>query len=190
MPIDTEIELKLPLLNRSGVTQYLSQHAAFAFESFQHDVYYNPAHRNFLEDQGNVNEWLRIRIAGGKAQINYKDWQPHNAQFKTHCVEYETSADSYDQLKKIFNALNFTELVEVKKIRKVWNYGDVEISIDSVEELGDFIELEYKGELDDIAAARSLLLQALTDLQAKTQELDTRGYPYLLLEKHGLIAAT
>lgn len=190
MPKNTEIELKLPLLNGDEVIKYLSRNAKFAFESFQHDVYYNPAHRNFLEDEDNVNEWLRIRVAEEKAQINYKDWQPHDTKIKTHCTEYETNVDSYDQLQKILSALNFTKLVEVKKTRQAWNYMDVEISIDSVEGLGDFIELEYKGKLNDVVAVRKVLFEVLQKLGARTEELDIRGYPYLLMEKNDLFKSS
>jgi adenylate cyclase class 2 len=187
MAKNTEIELKLPLTNGDVLQKLLNSKAKFKYESFQHDVYYNAPHRDFLENSDNVNEWFRIRVAEGKAQINYKDWQPHDEKIKTHCKEFEANVDSYEQLSEILNALNFIKLIEVKKTRKAWDYMDVEISIDSVEELGDFIELEYKGELEDVEAARKHLFEVLETLQAETSELDQRGYPYLLLEKHGLL---
>ena len=184
---DIEIELKLPLSNSKEVGDFLDKNAMFKYKSFQHDAYYNAPHRNFLENSDNVNEWFRIRIAEGKAQINYKDWQPHDTKLKTHSTEYETNVESYEQLGKILDALNFTKLIDVKKTRKAWDYMDTEVSIDSVEELGDFIEVEYKGDLKDIDAARKHLFKVLKTLTAKTGELDRRGYPYLLLDKHGLL---
>lgn len=182
-----EVELKLPLTNGPRLHDLLNSKGEFKYESFQHDVYYNAPHRDFLENSDNVNEWLRIRVAEGKAQINYKDWQPHDEKIKTHCKEFEANVDSYDQLAEILKALSFIKLIEVKKTRKAWNYMDTEISIDSVEELGDFIELEYKGESEDVEAARKHLFKVLETLKADTGELDQRGYPYLLLEKHGLL---
>lgn len=187
MAKDLEIELKLPLNNRDQVVEGLNTNARFQYEANQHDAYFNAPHRDFLQNPDNVNEWLRIRISGDTAQINYKDWQPHDAKVKTHCVELETSVDSYDQLAKILNALNFEKLIDVKKNRKAWIYKDVEVAIDAVEGLGDFIELEYKGPGEDIETARKHLFEVLSELGAQTGELDRRGYPYLLLEKKGLL---
>jgi adenylate cyclase class 2 len=187
MSKNIEIELKLPLLNSHEVENLLSKIADFKYQSFQHDIYYNAPHRNFLENSDNINEWLRIRITDGGAQINYKDWQPHDDKIKTHCKEFEANIDSYDQLSKILDALNFIKLIDVNKTRKAWIYLDTEISIDSVDELGEFIELEYKGNIKDITLARKHLFNVLEKIKAKTKELDTRGYPYSLLKKKGLL---
>ncbi len=182
-----EVELKFPILNGNNIEDFLTQKATFKYESFQHDVYYNAPHRDFLENNNNVSEWLRIRVAKGEAQINYKDWQPRDKKIKTHCKEFEANVDSYEQLKEILNALNFTKLIEVKKTRKAWDYMETEISIDSVEGLGFFIELEYKGEIEEVELSRKHLFKVLKALKAETGELDRRGYPYLLIEKKGLL---
>ena len=187
---DIEIELKLPLKNSAAVAKFLDKHAKFKRETKQHDIYFNPPHRDFLANPDNVDEWFRIRLAGDSAQINYKDFQPHDQVVKTHCTEYETDVASYDQLNKILAALNFVKLVDVKKLRKIWDYGDVEVSLDSVDELGDFIEVEYKGEAIGIEAARKHLFAALKELGAEPGEIDYRGYPYLLMEKKGLLNAS
>src|SRR6202035_2696994 len=118
---------------------------------------------------------------------NYKDQQPHGVEIKTHAIEYETDVSSLDQLRKILHALGFRKLIDVKKVRRVWEYLDVEISLDEVEELGSFIELEYKGQLTDVAAARKQLFSVLEKLGAKTDTLAVKGYPHLLLAKKKLI---
>lgn len=184
---DVEIEIKLPLLNKAVVVKFLNDHSSIASESTQHDIYFNAPHRDFLENKDNVNEWLRIRVSGNKAQINYKDWQPHEEPIKTHCTELETSVDSFDQLDKILGALNFKKLIEVNKLRRSWIYKDIEISIDTVKGLGDYIELEYKGKINNIDEARKHLFAVLKEIKAKTKELDVKGYPYLLLKSKKLI---
>ena len=73
-----EVELKFKLLNRAPVEKFLASQADFKYESLQHDIYYNAPDRDFLANQGNISEWLRIRVEGDKAQINYKDWQPRD----------------------------------------------------------------------------------------------------------------
>ncbi len=184
MSKNVEIELKFQLLNTTTVVSYLSKNADFQYESFQHDVYYNAPHRDFLANKDNISEWLRIRIEKDKAQINYKDWQPHDKAIKTHCKEFETGVESYEQLTHILNALDFQQLVEVKKTRRAWLYMDVEVSIDSVDNLGQYLEVEYKGDkLANVQKVRDYLHEVVKKLGAKTKGLDLKGYPYGLLEK-------
>jgi predicted adenylyl cyclase CyaB len=120
------------------------------------------------------------------ATFKYESFQ-HDTKLKTHCIEYETNVDSYDQLRKILEALNFAKLVDVKKTRKAWDYMDTEVSVDSVEGLGSYIEVEYKGRLTEVKKAREHLFDVLKTIGAKTGKLDLRGYPYLVLEKQGLL---
>lgn len=187
MPKNVEVELKFKLQNPDSVVEFLNKNAEFQYESFQHDVYYNAPHRDFLENSANISEWLRVRIEKDKAQINYKDWQPRESSVKTHCKELETGVDSYEQLSLILEALNFTRLIAVKKTRRAWMYEDTEVSLDAVEELGSYLEVEYKGKLEDIEKIRSYLHEVVKKLGAKTGVLDRKGYPYGLLELKGLL---
>lgn len=187
MANNIEIELKLPLLNAEKVRAYLKSHGKHSYTSEQRDIYYNAPHRDFLANPDEVNEWFRVRVEKDKAHLNYKDWQPHDTAIKTHAIEYETNLDSFEQLSNILNALDFTKLVEVNKLREAYDILETEVSIDTVEDLGSFIELEYKGKGSDIEAARAHLHEVLRKIGAETGELDTRGYPYLLLEKNNLL---
>jgi adenylate cyclase, class 2 len=187
MAQDIEIELKFPLLNADTVADFLNKNGKFKYENTQHDIYYNHPSRDFLKNNDNVTEWLRIRVSGNEAEINYKDWQPHDAKIKTHCIEFETTVASFDQLNKLLNALGFAKMIEVKKSRRSWMFDDVEISIDNVDELGSYIELEYKGRIDNVDKAREHLYKTLKQLGAETGNLDLKGYPYLLLQSKGLL---
>lgn len=188
MSKNIEVELKFKLLNAEAVVSFLTSNAEFKYKSFQHDIYYNAPHRDFLEDQANISEWLRIRVEKDKAQINYKDWQPHDNSVKTHCKEYETDVQSYEQLSLILDALNFKKLIEVKKTRRAWLYKDVEVSIDEVEGLGQYLEVEYKGnDLESIEQIREFLQSIVTEMGTETKGLDLKGYPFGLLEKKSLL---
>jgi adenylate cyclase class 2 len=189
MPKDIEIELKFQLLNPEAVKKFLSSNATFQYESYQHDVYYNAPDRDFLANKDNISEWLRIRIEKNRAQINYKDWQPREKSVKTHCIEYETTIGSYEQLSLILKALGFKKLIDVKKTRRAWLYMDAEVSIDSVEGLGEYLEVEYKGtRLSDVDTVRNHLHEVVKLLGAQTKGLDLKGYPFGLLEKKKLLA--
>jgi len=180
-----EIELKFPLLNYSEIICRLNEIAIFKYESQQVDYYYNAPHRDFVKNPQNINEWLRLRVSNDKVELNYKDWQPHNEIIKTYCKEYEIKVSSFEGLQSILEALNFKPLITVDKLRKVWLFNEVEISIDFIADLGAFIELEYKGNSDNIEKVRELLFQTLSSTGAQTSEIDLKGYPFLMLKRNG-----
>ena len=102
---------------------------------------------------------------------------------QTHCDEYETVVVDIEAIEKIFDALNITEIVKVKKSRSAWTLNGVEIAIDSVDKLGDFIELEAKVQNEDIEEAHRVLQETLKSLEVEVLPRDRRGYPYQLLNR-------
>ena len=176
-----EVEIKLPLLNEKEVLQKLKNIARFKYEARQIDEYFNAPHRDFTI-QPRIYEWLRLRNNDGKYSFNYK-----NYSYEIYCDEYETEISSEEHLRLILQAMNFKSLVIVDKYRKAYELEDVEISIDFVKELGEYIEIEYKGSKQDIKSIRKYLFDILDRIGAKTGALDKRGYPYELLIKKGLV---
>lgn len=143
-----EIEIQVQIENSQDLIQFLQNNATFAGESHQVDTYYQPTHKEFIATRP-VKEWLRLRDSSGKYSINYKHWYYGKDGRSTHCDEYETKVESLEMLEKIFTALDVKELVKVDKVRKIWNYQEYEIALDSITGLGDFVEIEYKGEDND-----------------------------------------
>ena len=137
-----EVELKFPLLNKDELIKKLNKVAKLEKEEdYQKDVYYIPIHRNFL-DKKPVSEWLRLRETKKGFSINYKNWHKKDNPKTVSCDEFETKIESIESIKKILKCLDFNEIVTVEKIRSVWTYKNVEIAIDQIKELGNFIELE------------------------------------------------
>ena len=81
----------------------------------------------------------------------------------------------------------FVPLIVIEKIRKNFMYRDCEISIDEVRNLGNFIEIEYKGTNDNIEDVMKLLNNILIEIGAKVGPSDHKGYVYHLLKKQGYI---
>lgn len=183
-----EIEIKLPLENGEELSKKLNDIAKFRSESRQVDRYFDAPHRSFVKNVVRVDEWLRLREdSHGNYSLTYKNFHPKGDVPKTHCDEYETQFSSMDDFELFFKAMNFSLLVEVDKLRRVWDFEDYEISIDDVKDLGKYIEVEYKGKSKDIEAVRIELFDVLKKIGAKTGELDKRGYPYELMIKKGLL---
>lgn len=186
---DKEIEIKVPLDEEtfSVIKDKIMKIAKFVKHSKQSDDYFTPKHRNFVAPKYPF-EWLSIRKRGDKAILNYKHFYPENVKTFTHCDEFETEIMGSDKLEKIFSALNFSRLVTVEKEREIYSYKDeFEISLDAVKELGNFIEIETIKDFGSIDAARKSLFEFAHSLGINVSKADKRGYPYLLMEKKGLV---
>lgn len=186
---DTEIEIKIPLSEKTffELKNKLQKEAKFVKKSSQSDIYFNAPHRDFLAPKFPF-EWLSIRKRGGKAILNYKHWLPEDAKIHTHCDEFETEIASPEKMEKIFSALNFKKLVAVEKEREVYEYnGEFEIGLDTVKDLGHFVEIETIKDFGSVEAAREKIFKLAEKLGIDASNPDQRGYPYTLMEKRGLL---
>ena len=138
-----EVEIKFALKNHQETLAFLQIHGQFLKESFQKDIYYLPAHQNYLAEKP-LTKRLRIRESDKGNSINYKDWAIKNGEDQDYCNEYEIEIDSVEDAKKIFGVLDIAPLVEVSKHRKTFTYKDIEVAVDEVDNLGRFIEFEAK----------------------------------------------
>ena len=178
---NTEIEIQVNIENSKSLIDFLKKNAEFKSENHQIDEYFSPAHRNFIEVRP-AKEWLRLRNSDGKYSINYKNWLLNKDGKSYHCDEYETEIEDLSKLKNIFNVLNFKHLVTVDKIRKIWVYKNYEVAVDSVKNLGDFVEIEYlgKGKVDPKQITTEMVgfLQSIGCGKIKRNYV---GYPFMML---------
>lgn len=181
-----EIELKFRLHNAQETLDFLRKNARHIKDSFQKDSYFMPSNKNFL-DENPVTKWLRIRESDTGNSITYKHWSVQHGVSQDHCDEFEIQIDSPQDAKKMFDALDILPLITVDKKRKVFDYQHIKISIDEVDELWRFIELEIKGDFPDIESARAHLYHIAAEIWCQLEDQDKKWYPYVLLEKKGLI---
>jgi adenylate cyclase class 2 len=182
---DIEIEIKVKITDSTALQEFLRGSAEFRGEQHQVDEYFSPAHRNFLDAEP-VTEWLRLRTTDNKQSVNYKNWHVDGDGSTNYCDEYETTVEDIAKIRQIFGALDFRPLVTVDKTRRSWLYQNYEVSLDSVKGLGDFVEIEYVGDTDNLNPKHVTdeMLQWLRGLDCGNLERDFRGYPYLLLFGH------
>lgn len=180
-----EIEVKFDLLNKQEIVDFLENNAEFIKESNQLDIYYNLPHRDFFQDPSNTPEWLRLRKSDKGCAITYKDYGKNN---QAMCTEFEEGIADIDNLEQIFKAIDIKEVIKVNKNRKIWEYRNITICIDTVDELGDFIELET---VEEDGSNYETILKSLynikDELNIKTNGEDRKGYPYILLKNKGII---
>jgi adenylate cyclase, class 2 len=187
---DREIEIKVPLEKSefSKVRENLRKMAVFVNRSKQVDDYFTPAHRNFVEPRFPF-EWLSLRRRGDKVILNYKHYYPENTETNTHCDEFEAEVNNPEKLEKILSAIDMKKLVTVEKERETYNYNnDFEIALDTVKDLGHFIEVEAMKDFGSVESTRERLFEFAKKLGiVSISNADKRGYPFLMMAKKGLI---
>jgi adenylate cyclase class 2 len=125
-------------------TQLARHNAQFLGRVHEHDVYYNAPHRNFWV----TDEALRIRYTSSQAVITYKGAKIESSGLKAR-EELNTAVESGEVFEAILDRLGFTRTAEVNKWREMYHLETAAISLDSVEGLGSFAEIEVLAERDD-----------------------------------------
>jgi adenylate cyclase class 2 len=133
-----EIELKARVPSLEPVrAALLEKNARFLGRKHEHDIYYNAPHRNF----GETDEALRVRYSDGKAVVTYKGAKLKNLHLKAR-EELNTAVESGEVAEQILSRLGFVKTASVNKWRETYQLGNVTISLDEVEDLGTFVEIE------------------------------------------------
>jgi adenylate cyclase class 2 len=166
-----EIEIKTRSADNGRVERVLLQKGAVLLgEHDQVDEYFNHPCRDFAE----TDEALRLRRdAGGR--ITYKG--PKIDQLTKTREEIELDIEEVDKMAIVLVRLGFRPVAKVNKKRKEYLLDGVTISLDSVQGLGDFVEIEVQGE--DAELGRSRIEKMRDDLGLEGSE--RRSYLELLL---------
>lgn len=179
---DKEIEIQVQVDNIELLLEFLKTNGKFHASHHQIDEYFTPFHRNFLGVRPAV-EWLRLRDSNGVFSVTYKNWHTDKDGRTQYADEYETKIDSLEQLRKIFTVIDIKPLIIVDKERAVWVYNDYEVAIDKIKGLGDFVEIEYRGENHELDPKEitSEMVKFLKDLGCGAIKRNYVGYPFMLL---------
>lgn len=183
-----EVEAKFPLLNKDDVEKAIKRLGLLqkSSDEIQRDTYYTPFHKNFLDNEI-VSEWFRVRETKSMCSVNFKQFLPIGAKIQNQCKEFETEISDIHALKNILNLLDFKKIIAVNKVRNSWIMDNVEISIDVVEGIGEFIELEALDNLkqEEINNMQSHFMEVLKIINAEVGPRNREGYPYMMLNKQG-----
>jgi adenylate cyclase, class 2 len=135
-----EIEIKSRCEDHAVVIGRLRSMGALHKETrHERDLYLNHPARDFRS----TDEALRLRQVGETAVLTYKGPRL-GGESKTRREE-EVAVSGYETMLGILTLLGFTRSWTITKERDVFMMGDIEICIDRVDDLGDFVELEKKG---------------------------------------------
>jgi adenylate cyclase, class 2 len=168
-----EIEIKTPSADNANVERLLlARGAARLGEHDQVDEYFNHPSRDFAL----TDEALRLR-RDSKGRITYKG--PKIDRLTKTREEIEMDIDDLDKMTQILLRLGFRRVAKVTKKRKEFLLEGVTVCLDSVEGLGDFVELEIQG--GDAGEGRSRIEKMRDELGLAGSE--RRSYLEMLLER-------
>ena len=153
----------------------------------QVDTYYDAPHRDFAE----TDEALRVRReradgeAGGEsgettARLTYKG-PLVEAESKTR-EEFETAVGDDEALDAILGSLGFQAAATVEKERQRFGVGEYTVTLDTVEPLGEFVEVETDADEDHVDTAREGARSLLSDLGLEPGPGIRTSYLELMLE--------
>jgi len=167
-----EIEIKARVPSLEAIEARLRERGArYLGEEEQVDAYFNHPCRDFAA----TDEALRLRRVRGRVILTYKG-KKLDAVTKTR-EEISVGVESYEAAKQILLRLGFVEVAQVKKLRRRYSLGDYLVELDSVANLGAFVEVEKKGE----AYSPEELVAFLASLGIGREAVERRSYLELLL---------
>lgn len=158
----------------------------------QVDTYYDAPHRTFAE----TDEALRIRAETESnesssapdpvTQLTYKGPLVDDAS-KTR-TESETEVESRETMEEILDHLGFSPAAVVEKSRERYALDGYTVTLDTVSNLGEFVEVETEVEADhtnaDLETAREGAFSILRALGLDPDEQIRTSYLDLLIENN------
>lgn len=186
-----EVEIKAALKDVSAEhLQELAMEKGFqkAGRLQETDTYFNSANHSFMK----TDEALRLRSCMDldtkevQTFITYKG--PKLDQISSTRVEHETSVGDPETMKSLLAALGFQQVFIVDKKRQEWKLkssdkDEITLCIDTVEDLGSFMELEtIVGDSckESKEAAIEVLLTILDEFGIPRKNLTRKSYLEML----------
>jgi adenylate cyclase class 2 len=172
-----EVEIKAYLDDLSFVeSQLLQLGAIFQKTIHQSDIYLQHPIRNFAQ----TDEAVRIRISDNGNFLTYKGPKIDSSS-KTR-EELEIEIREPDKLLELLKKIGFFPIKTVNKVRTLYLVEDITVSLDKVEGLGSFIELEIDvADQEAIPSIKNRLFSFFAQLKIPSQKLERRSYLELLL---------
>ena len=181
--MNKEIEIAVSVRNPKEAERNILKIAKFIREVKQVDNYFVPKDKDFFKKKV-TKEYLRVRHDGNKSHLNYSycHYDKHNHFLQTD--EYESIVENPDIVDEVLKRIGMVHKVTVKKLRKHFSYGDFEITLDNIEDLDYFIEIEAKKDFGGAEKTRDECYKILSKLNVDYEECPDLGYPDMVLRKN------
>lgn len=171
-----EVEAKIRIESSDTIRNRLKELGAeFDKKTRQTDTYFNSPLRDFAK----TDEALRIRTEDDLSEITYKGPKIRGTGAKAR-EEFNVEISDPAVLSNILDRTGFFRSAEVLKTREEYEFMGTKIALDTVDGLGEFIEIEVVTEDRDSALD---LIESVRKKLGITGEHISESYLEMLLEK-------
>ena len=184
-----EVELKFAVSQRAALERRLvGMGGELAEPQEQVDRYFAHPCRDFAQ----TDEALRLRRVGDSVAITWKGPRIDATTKTRREIELDLAREpaaagaglTLASWTELLEALGFRRVLEVAKrrqpVRVVWQGAEVDVALDTVAVLGEFLELEIMAEQGEVPAARARLESLASELGLSAPE--RRSYLELILQ--------
>lgn len=179
-----EIEIKAKLADKSQLLALLRQQGVQVSEPVIHrDRVFGPNGVNG-NDGDNKAPWLRLRTETKGGTTKYLFTLKKSVTSQMDSIEHETEVSNADELLQIIGHIGFASFSDLTKTRQKAVIGDIELCIDTVDGLGDFVEAEKLTEEEaDYDMVATELWGVLEGIGIPRSDYVAEGYD-VLMNKH------
>lgn len=184
---EIEIKLKLSKSDLRLLKGWLEKNAEFIAQLKHKEFYLDNPKSTFLykAKAGYIDskEYLRVRMTEKGDSICLKrfeiDFETGNSK---NIDEIEYKVSNGNEALKLFKSIGFSDIYDVSKVRKIYDYKNFEIIIDNVKSLGHFAEIEIKKypENKPIEGAWELINNLIKEIGFDEYFECNRGYVFML----------
>src|SRR3990172_1924284 len=187
MTKEIEVKMRLDDQQMHVFAQWLEREATMEGVDNQIDYYLDNPESSFLfnSPQGfkDFLTSLRIRMTDHEGDFLCNKVRELNQQTLkiVECDEYEMPIQDGTKMLKILTNVGYSVRLIVQKSRKIYRYGDFEIALDKVHDLGFFVEIELKNHDNRTHRGIARILDFLRMVGITKFKKLQRGYLSMLL---------
>jgi|Deesub1362A_J573_1020465.scaffolds.fasta_scaffold00405_24 adenylate cyclase class 2 len=177
---ELEIEAKFKLERVEDVEKKVKRIADFVIDKIEEDIYFNSEFRDFSKS----DEAIRLRKDVEGVSLTYKGPKIDKDTKAREEIKVRIFPEDYERMIDILEKIGLKKFAKVRKRRKIYRKGNILICIDSLEGLGDFIEIEVEDL--DLEKAKAEIFKLVKILGIEKAENIRKSYLELLI-KSGLL---
>lgn len=139
----------------------------------------------YFKQENDTERKLIIRIrknyTNNKAILTFKGKAKGPVDIAWH--DFDTPIEDPDKLEKVLVNNGYVYVCLIDKVRQSFAYGEFEINVDNIRDLGIFVEIEKLGEESDVEVVKKEIVALLNKLGIEEKEIIKQGYVQLMVSK-------
>lgn len=172
-----EVEAKVRINDIEGMEKRITEQGAeYTGTIKQADEYFDFPDMQIFNSGGA----FRVRDSDGNYRVTYKGRKKDEET--TSRDEIEIAIESAEKMIKILENMGFVRLCEINKKRKVYLLAGLKISLDEVEGLGSFMEMEGMANSEkEYKEKKGEIFKLLDNLGVSSEDISQRSYMEMAL---------